>query len=88
MGVESCDDENRADQRLNAVADAVYFRVEFQRGIHFGFCRLAKRGAVLRGGGQRLGFRASCEVSGLASPSFTFGVVEIDSIIAVYQSHC
>ena len=84
MGVESGDDENRADQRLNAVADAVYFCVEFQRGIHFRFCRPAKGEGRLRGSGEHHGFRPSCDVSGLASASFTFGVVEIDSFIAVH----
>ena len=90
--MESGDNESRANERLNTEAGAVYFGVEFQHRVDLGFSLLLKREALLgggeaiciEGGGQRLGFRASGEVSSLAEPRLAFGVVEINSLIPAH----
>jgi hypothetical protein len=90
--METGDYEDRASEQLNALADAVYFRVQLQHRVGFGVCLLPERQAFLRGGdadrfecgGERLGFRASRHVSGRAPPRFAFRLVEINPFIPAY----
>jgi hypothetical protein len=44
--MESGDYEDRASKQFNALADAVYFRVQLQHRVGFGVCLLLKRQAV------------------------------------------
>jgi hypothetical protein len=90
--MESSNYEDRASEQFNAIADAIYFRVELEYGIEFGLCLPPKRQAILSGseagriqcGGERLGLRASRHVSGRAPPRFAFRPVEINLFVPVY----
>jgi hypothetical protein len=79
--METGDYEDRASEQLNALADAVYFRVQLQHRVGFGVCLLPDR---FECGGERLGFRASRHVSGRAPPRFAFRLVEINPFIPAY----